>query len=86
MSSLRVVVKIPPSIYPELIADLEGVPLRDRAERLRVLALLGLREASERKQLHDHSSDGNSSVSYDQKRVSKKSPAERLISRLVDTL
>ena len=42
MSSIRVVVKIPISIYPELVADLSQVQLRDRAERLRILALLGL--------------------------------------------
>jgi len=42
MSSIRVVVKIPISIYPELVADLSKVQLRDRAERLRILALLGL--------------------------------------------
>jgi hypothetical protein len=44
MSSIRVVVKIPISIYPELVADLSNVQLRDRAERLRILALLGLRD------------------------------------------
>lgn len=44
MSSIRVVVKIPASIYPELVADLSKVQLRDRAERLRILALLGLRD------------------------------------------
>ena len=44
MSSIRVVVKIPTSIYPELVADLSNVQLRDRAERLRILALLGLRD------------------------------------------
>jgi len=86
MSSLRVVVKIPSSIYPELVADLEGVPLRDRAERLRVLALLGLREAAGRKHAHDHPLAGGCSVPHDQERASRKSPAEKLISRLVDTL
>lgn len=45
MSSIRVVVKIPASIYPELVADLSQVQIRDRAERLRILALLGLRDA-----------------------------------------
>ena len=40
MSSIRVVVKIPTSIYPELVADLSNVQLRDRAERLWILALL----------------------------------------------
>jgi hypothetical protein len=45
MSSIRVVVKIPESIYPELTADLAKVELRDRAERLRMLAMLGLRDS-----------------------------------------
>jgi len=40
-----VVVKIPASIYPELLADLAKVDLRDRAERLRMLAMLGLRDS-----------------------------------------
>lgn len=40
---LKIVVKIPDTIYPELVADLEKVQLRDRAERVRVLAMLGLR-------------------------------------------
>jgi len=45
VSSIRVVVKIPASIYPELLADLAKVDLRDRAERLRMLAMLGLRDS-----------------------------------------
>ncbi len=40
---IKVVVKIPDTIYPELVADLERVQLRDRAERVRVLAMIGLR-------------------------------------------
>jgi hypothetical protein len=43
MGYLKIVVKIPDTIYPELVADLERVQLRDRAERVRVLAMLGLR-------------------------------------------
>ena len=42
MGYLKIVVKIPDTIYPELVADLERVQLRDRAERVRVLAMLGL--------------------------------------------
>ena len=45
MPSIRIVVKIPEGVYPDLIADLANVQLRDRAERLRVLAMLGLRES-----------------------------------------
>jgi hypothetical protein len=42
MGYLKIVVKIPDTIYPELVADLQRVQLRDRAERLRLLAMLGL--------------------------------------------
>jgi hypothetical protein len=42
MGYLKIVVKIPDTIYPELVADLQRVQLRDRAERVRVLAMLGL--------------------------------------------
>lgn len=44
MSSLRIVVKIPTGTYPELLADLGTVAIRERAERLRVLAMIGLRD------------------------------------------
>ena len=39
---MRVVVKIPSHAYAELVAELERVPARERAERLRVLANVGL--------------------------------------------
>jgi hypothetical protein len=42
MGYLKIVVKIPDTIYPELVADLQRVQLRDRAERVRVLAMIGL--------------------------------------------
>ncbi|RDE48942.1 MAG: hypothetical protein DVS81_19405 [Candidatus Accumulibacter meliphilus] len=44
MSSLRIVVKIPTGTYAELLADLGTVAIRERAERLRVLAMIGLRD------------------------------------------
>ena len=61
MSSIRVVVKIPGSIYPELTADLAKVELRDRAERLRMLAMLGLRDSQ-----HHRLPQGNRETSGDQ--------------------
>lgn len=61
MSSIRVVVKIPESIYPELTADLARVELRDRAERLRMLAMLGLRDS-----LHHRLPHGSRETSGDQ--------------------
>lgn len=39
---MRVVVKIPNHAYAELVAELERIPARERAERLRVLANIGL--------------------------------------------
>lgn len=44
MSSLRIVVKIPTGTYPELVADLNEVAPRERAERLRLLAMIGLKD------------------------------------------
>jgi len=44
MSSLRIVVKIPTGTYPELVADLDRVATRERAERIRLLAMIGLKE------------------------------------------
>lgn len=39
---MRVVVKIPSHAYAELQAELERIPPRERAERLRLLAAVGL--------------------------------------------
>lgn len=36
--------KIPTGTYPELVADLNQVAPRERAERLRLLAMIGLRD------------------------------------------
>jgi len=47
MSSIRIVVKIPTGTYPELVADLNQVAPRERAERLRLLAMIGLRDLRE---------------------------------------
>ena len=44
MPSLRIVVKIPTGTYPELVADLDKVAPRERAERLRLLAMICLKE------------------------------------------
>jgi hypothetical protein len=44
MGYLKIVVKIPTGTHPELVADLNQVAPRERAERLRLLALLGLRD------------------------------------------
>lgn len=39
---MRIVVKLPSHAYAELQAELERLPARERAERLRLLASLGL--------------------------------------------
>lgn len=39
--------KIPTGTYPELVADLNQVAPRERAERLRLLAMIGLRDLRE---------------------------------------
>jgi hypothetical protein len=39
---MRVVVNIPPGSHPELLRELEQTPPRERAERLRMLATIGL--------------------------------------------
>lgn len=39
---MRIVVKFPSRAYAELLADLEQIPTRERAERLRLLASVGM--------------------------------------------
>jgi hypothetical protein len=39
---MRIVVKFPSRAYAELVADLEQIPSRERAERLRLLASVGV--------------------------------------------
>ncbi len=39
---MRIVVKFPSRVYAELVADLEQIPSRERAERLRLLASVGM--------------------------------------------
>jgi hypothetical protein len=39
---MRIVVKFPSRAYAELVADLEQIPSRERAERLRLLASVGM--------------------------------------------
>ena len=39
---MRIVVKFPSRAYAELLADLEQIPPRTRAERMRLLASIGM--------------------------------------------
>jgi hypothetical protein len=71
MSSLRIVVKIPTGTYPELVADLDNVATRARAERLRVLAMIGLRDlrqGSSRGQAVSNSQDPTEEGATDRKK------------------
>ena len=71
MSSLRIVVKIPTGTYPELLADLGTVATRARAERLRVLAMVGLRDlrqGSSRGQAVSNSQNPTENGAADRKR------------------
>lgn len=85
MPSIRIVVKIPSSIYPELIEDLAKVQLRDRAERLRVLAMLGLRET-----YRDKPTQGNAiSTGFappDKDGTDQRNANSKFIQRLTDSL
>jgi hypothetical protein len=83
MGYLKIVVKIPDTIYPELVTDLQRVQLRDRAERLRLLAMLGLRNMHvpfERCQMHPESTPTNRSESESNGATNK------LIRRLSESL
>ena len=81
---IKVVVKIPDTIYPELVADLERVQLRDRAERIRVLAMMGIRQTGLVSQNVSfpvaHIGNNYSSDHHDETTTS------RLIKRLTDNL
>ena len=80
MGYLKIVVKIPDTIYPELVADLQRVQLRDRAERLRLLAMLGLMHTQP--PLQD---GGRGSAESDPSSVSG-SATHRMIRNLSDSL
>lgn len=80
MGYLKIVVKIPDTIYPELVADLQRVQLRDRAERLRLLAMLGLMHTQP--PLHD---GGRSSAEFEPIAESG-SASQRMIKNLSDSL
>lgn len=80
MGYLKIVVKIPDTIYPELVADLQRVQLRDRAERVRVLAMLGLKYVSHQPAIDDGRLPESSP------RREAESPTSRLIRNLSDSL
>lgn len=84
MSSIRIVVKIPTGTYPELVADLNQVSPRERAERLRLLAMIGLRDLRQtglRNQPQFHPLHP-----INEKPTDSKVPASSLIRKLTDNL
>lgn len=85
MSSIRIVVTIPTGIYPELIADLAQVQLRDRAERLRMLAMLGLRDA-QRLPVSHASGIGSALSARESPEANQKGATNKLIKRLSESL
>lgn len=72
MGYLKIVVKIPDTIYPELVADLERVQLRDRAERVRLLAMLGLRSLVPMQNVRLDNNPGQDSPNHGQQLTTRK--------------
>ncbi len=81
MGYLKIVVKIPDTIYPDLVADLQRVQLRDRAERVRVLAMLGLRNLEPLQNVRLDNNSVQDSPSQEQHQATK-----RMIRTLTESL
>lgn len=81
MGYLKIVVKIPDTIYPDLVADLQRVQLRDRAERVRVLAMLGLRNIEPLQNVRLDNNSVQDSPSQEQHQATK-----RMIRTLTESL
>lgn len=82
MTALRIVVKIPAGTYPELSADLSKVTPRERAERMRLLAMIGLMNISGAGQrVSDSNAIGSPPVEVPAK-PPERSAASRLIQKL----
>jgi hypothetical protein len=84
MSSLRIVVKIPTGAYPELLADLGTVATRARAERLRVLAMIGLRDLRQGPSRGQASSDLHNAT--EDGAADRKQSAKTIIGKLTQRL
>lgn len=87
MSSIRVVVKIPMGTYPELVADLDRVAPRERAERLRLLAMIGLRDLNliEPRASKSHDAPG-SAIPESSSNTAGRDAANSIIRRLIKEL
>lgn len=85
---MRVVVNIPPGSHPELLKELEKTPPRERAERLRMLATIGIMQLNNvmpeiEKPLSESAVDmGDSSSSYCESLEITSNRQQRLKSKL----
>lgn len=81
MTALRIVVKIPAGTYPELCAELSQVSPRERAERMRLLAMIGFMSLSEAGQRISHGGVNGIPI-LEQPAKPEHSAASRLIQKL----
>ncbi|WP_191600135.1 hypothetical protein [Marinomonas algicola] len=86
---MRVVVNIPPGSHPELLKELEKTPPRERAERLRMLATIGMMqlynviaETTEKTLSEDIESQDNLSVKHSESLEAKAKRKQLLKSKL----
>ncbi len=82
MTALRIVVKIPAGTYPELCAALSQVSPRERAERMRLLAMIGLMGIGDTGHRISHASVNDISIEEQSAKLSDHSAASRLIQKL----
>jgi len=82
VSALRIVVKIPAGTYPELCADLSQVSPRERAERMRLLAMIGLMNLTETGQRTSPAGVNNTPAHGQSPPPQRHSAASRLIKKL----
>ncbi len=82
MTALRIVVKIPTGTYPELCADLAQVSTRERAERMRLLAMIGLISLSGSGQGATNASVSINAIGEPPAKPPERSAASRLIQKL----
>lgn len=82
MTALRIVVKIPAGTYPELCAELSQVNPRERAERMRLLAMIGFMSLGDSGQRVSHAGVLGVPMVAKPAKASDHSAASRLIQKL----
>ncbi len=83
---MRIVVKFPSKAYDELLADLEQIPPRTRAERMRLLASIGVVVLRSGKGLMLVSSFANGSATEAPRTVAEQDTAPTGFNRVRDKL